>query len=109
MLFECSLSILGRRINLHHNFLLFKHKCLHVHEELLQLRELHGGVGVSDAVLDLLRHHRLLLPQLDEGLCQWNHLQYLGVNNLPALHKCVVNLNSLNKNVSVFHVYIFIF
>ena len=72
--FECSLSILGRRINLQHNFLLFKHKCLHVHEELLQLGELHSGVGVGDSVLDLLCHLCLLFPQLDEGLGQWDHL-----------------------------------
>ena len=90
----CSLSILGRGINRQLNLLLLKHEFLHVPEELLQLRELHGGVGVYDPVLDPVRHHDLLLPQPDEGLSQGDHLQDPCVHNIP-LHKAKVNLNLL--------------
>ena len=99
----CSLRILGRRINRHQNLLLLKHESLHVPEELLQLRELHGGVGVHDPVLDPVRHHDLLLPQLDEGLGQEDHLQDPCVHNLPSLHKAKVNLNFLIRRFRYRH------
>ena len=88
-------ALFFNRVNFQHYFLFFKHQFLHVHEQCLQIRQLHGRGGVGDALLDLVRHHRLLLPQLDVALSQWYHLTNLGMDQLPPLDKTIVHLVSI--------------